>query len=314
MATGRIVLALGMLATVWLGSSMPCDAKVRVFLLGGQSNMSGHGNANELTGPLAVYGAPQKNVKIWRSYQAPSGDCETSTDWTALAPEFGDFYVVRAKYPKRVPSFGPEVSFGKAMAKEYPDDDIYLIKHAWGASSLGGGWNSVLGKKTGVMKGGKGTPGLQYNLFTAAARAALANLDKAKVDYEVAGMLWMQGETDSMNRYGGKDADYEANLTAFIAQMRKDYGKDLAFVIARITTHHAGGESKTRAAQVSVAESTKGVYWFDTDNLPRSGNGHYTTKGQIILGNRFAEEFIKAEKSKVGTSKTGKRITFQRPE
>lgn len=294
----KTILTLSALLSVWLGSPQWGQAKARVFLLGGQSNMAGHGDGDKLVGPLASYQGPQKNVKIWHSYQDLRGP-GSSNAWIPLAPGFGDFYAHRTnpRWADREPSFGPEVSFGRAMAQAFPKDDIYLIKHAWGASSLGGGWSPVAGKKSGVMTGGKGTPGLQYNLFTRAVKAALANLDKANIDYEIAGMLWMQGETDAQSKYGGRDKDYDKNLAAFIADMRMNYGKDLPFVIGRINNHGQWNGTNTRTAQQVVAEKTEGVYWFDTDDIQRSGNGHYTTAGQIELGRRFAKVFLPTTKS-----------------
>ena len=277
--------------------SYPAQAgdTIKIFLMAGQSNMAGQADADDLTGALAGYKPPQPDVNIWRSYQDENDTVGSTNGWIPLAPELGNFYYLRNDPDPRLrgfePSFGPEVSFGKAMAAALPDEDIYIIKHAWGATSLAGGWDPVAGINSGVMTGNNSTLGLQYNLFTNTVSLALANLDNAGLDYEIAGMLWLQGESDAIQARA--DDAYEANLTAFIAKMRENYGDDLPFIIGRINPQWGGADSGTRAAQQSVAEATDGVYWFDTDTVSRTpGNVHYDTQGQIELGEAFANTYL----------------------
>lgn len=289
----RFVMNLVCVALMTVSLSEEAGGTIKVFLLAGQSNMAGHGDADDLTGALAGYLSPQADVNIWRSFQDEGNAVGSTNGWIPLAPEFGDFYNLRNSptFGGREPSFGPEVSFGKAVAVALPDDEIYLIKHAWGATSLAGGWDPVAGTSSGVMTGSNTTPGLQYNLFTSTVASALTNLDNAGLSYEIAGMLWLQGESDAIN--ASTDNAYEANLTAFIAQTRTNYGDDLPFIIARINPQWGGADSETRAAQQSVAEATEGVYWFDTDNFSRpSGNVHYDTQGQIEIGQAFADTYL----------------------
>lgn len=288
-----MLLALATAAT--LCAHAEAGEEVKVFLMAGQSNMAGQADADGLTGTLAGYKRAQPGVNIWRSYQDENDTAGSTNGWVPLAPELGNFYHLRNDPDPRLrgfePSFGPEVSFGKAVSTALPDEDIYIIKHAWGATSLASGWDPVAGIKSGVMTGNNGTPGLQYNLFTGTVSAALKSLDDAGTQYEVAGMLWLQGESDAI--HAASDKAYEANLTAFIAKVRENYGNDLPFIIARINPEWGGAESKTRAAQQSVAEATEGVYWFDTDAFSRpAGNVHYDTPGQIELGRAFADVYL----------------------
>ncbi len=277
---------------------MPCSAKTRVFLLAGQSNMAGQGNANELTGPFEPYSSARNDIPIWRSYQDENNVVGTTNGWVPLAPEKGSWYVLRndPEFTSRwFPSFGPSVSFGTTIKDAYPGDDIYLIEHAWGATSLAsawdpdgfGNWNS--GNSAGVHQD---SFGVQYYHFRNVVTAALADLDANNVDYEISAMLWMQGESDAVN--ASRDVAYQANLESFIADIRSNYGQDLPFIIGRINPIWGGESSATRAAQQSVAESTAGVEWFDTDNFPTHGNNtnvHYNTEGQIQLGQAFAESY-----------------------
>jgi len=137
------------------------------------------------------------------------------------------------------------------------------------------------------------------------AKAAIADLDAAKVRYEIAGMLWLQGESDAAER---KAESYEKNLTAFIAHMRTQFKTpEMPFIIARVLGFYGGktGQARiVRDAQVKVAKEVKNVACFDTDDCPIvdpvKNKGHYNAVGLIEIGKRFAAGYkeIAARKAK----------------
>lgn len=236
----------------------PDPPVARVFLLGGQSNMTGVGTSSELGAP---YNSPQPDVRFW-------GGAYGTSAWVDLAPGFGD----------SGSQFGPEVSFGRAIKDAYPDDNLYLIKYAVGGTALYDDWDPPSGP--------------QYSSFMSTMNAALANLDSSGIDYELAGMLWLQGESDA---HEGQGAAYETNLRDFIADMRTQFGApDMPFIMGRITTYFGdtANNSAVRDAQVTIAGDTPDVRWFDTDGFspgaPGSPAHHYDTAGQIELGQAFA--------------------------
>lgn len=240
---------------VALGMVVPCHAVNRVFLLGGQSNMVGQGVNAELVSP---YNAAQTDVNYWNGA------------WVSLAPGFGN----------HSDEFGPEVAFGRAIKDTLPDDTIYLVKYAVNGTALYNDWSP--------------TNGPQYTGFMNAVNSALANLEMNGISYEISGMLWMQGESDALE---GEAASYETNLVNFISVMRSEFGiPEMPFIIARVRDHYGGGGTPpsqadiVRAAQVTVAESTLYVSWFDTDAYQMVNSGHYGTQGQLDMGNDFAVE------------------------
>ena len=141
-------------------------------------------------------------------------------------------------------------------------------------------------------------PGPQYTQFMTDARNALAKLDNDGVDYEIAGMLYLQGETDAFDQKG---ALYEANLRAFIADMRTQFAKpDLLFIIARVRDFYgtAAQSNLVRAAQVTIADDTANVEWFDTDTFnPLVNGGHYGTAGQLEIGKAYANAYLDSRSS-----------------
>jgi len=235
-------------------ATLSCSAVNRVFLLGGQSNMVGQGMNAELVLP---YSTAQNDVYYWAG------------SWVSLSPGFG----------LSASQFGPEVAFGRAIKDALPDDAVYLVKYAANGTALYNDW--------------KPTSGAQYMGFVDTANSALTALDNAGIGYEISGMLWMQGEADADE---GEAASYEANLRNFIAAIRTQFSTpEMPFIIARVldfygTPPQAG---MVRAAQVSVADSSPFVSWFDTDSysVHAGGNaGHYNTQGQLDLGRNYAAD------------------------
>ncbi len=248
--------------TVFSAASANSAEKVSVFLLGGQSNMVGFGSqARELTAP---YNAPLPQVRIWDLKKR---------QWTGLpllAAVFGP-------EEQSIGAFGPEISFGHAMAGAFPKRDIRLIKYAANGTALHDDW-------------APGT-GAQYIAFVDTVKAALQDLEANKIEYEIAGMLWLQGESDAVEKKG---QDYQKNLMTLIKQIRTAFRTPkMPFVIARVRDHYGkGAQAKmVRDAQEFVAEKDTDVHWFDTDDCgPLIKGGHYTSKGLIEIGKRFADK------------------------
>ena len=124
---------------------------VKVFLLAGQSNMVGSGQAKALKAP---YDAPCTEVLYWSAGEKK---------WVPLSPQ-----AVSGRG-----RFGPEISFGHTLASVMPDDDIRLVKYAAGGTALYNDWAP--------------TSGPQYQRFMATAKPALADLDASETKYEVVG-------------------------------------------------------------------------------------------------------------------------------
>ncbi|MCX7426140.1 MAG: dockerin type I domain-containing protein [Planctomycetia bacterium] len=228
---------------------------VKLFVLAGQSNMVGqYAYAAEL--PAELQGE-QADVVVYNR-----------GTWSTLHPGIG---------AASAAEFGPEVTFGRAMADAMSGHSVVLIKYAVGATTLAEDWNP-------------NTPGPLYTGLVDAVNEAVAELS-SEHDVEIAGMAWMQGESDAFDL--GKSEAYEANLRDFIQSLRDDWAEpDLPFVIGEIAsdpvwTHY----DVVQQAEAAVAASTSNVTAFSTDDLPTT-NHHYNTQGQILLGRRFADAMM----------------------
>jgi hypothetical protein len=168
---------------------------------------------------------------------------------------------------------------------------IAIIKYGPGGTNLAADW-----------KIGEGPC---WKHFAARVQAALKALSDSGQTYEIAGLFWMQGESDAMNE--AMAAKYETNLAAFIQAVREEVKTPkMPFVLGRITSALMNKKAawsfpftrQVQQAQEKVAKEVAGVYIFDTDDLPTNPDFvHYNTKGQLELGKRFAKTYLSNTKS-----------------
>lgn len=257
----------------------------RVYLLGGQSNAAGRGDASLLTAPL---NAPQPNVPFyWRKTLTgvSNGNLPQNT-WIDLQQDSG--------HGKNSPAghaveFGPELSFGLDMANADPSVNIAIIKYAHGGSNLHTQWAAG---------------GTNYTTFVSTVQDGLSALIAAGHTYEVGGMVWVQGEADTSSP---NDANYEANLTNLIERIRSDLaqsgpgGFTLPFVISRLSdsqyTSLNSGVLNVRSAQEAVATNGRQTAWVNTDGLTTYSNGiiHFDAPAQISIGEACAVQMLALE-------------------
>lgn len=241
-----------------------------VFLLAGQSNMDGRGNKKELIGELAVYAEPQPDVLIAFASGGLYRRFITSNGFVPLAP--GN-------------AFGPEVSFGRAMAAGLPGRHIRLIKYAEGGTNLRADWNPNAKEKL-------------YTKFIAFTRQSLQAITDHGDTWQLRGMIWHQGESDVCM----KANKYQDLLKELIDRVRADLEvKDLPFVVGEVFDN--GKRDSIREAQQAIAKALPGVYFVSSQGLKTFDRGtHFDAASQIEFGRRYAEPLLKL----LAPPKTGK--------
>ncbi|MFT5679760.1 MAG: hypothetical protein ACI8RZ_000665 [Myxococcota bacterium] len=236
----------------------------QVYLLGGQSNMDGYTYATGLPPSLQV---SQDDVTIYWSGRPL---------WTGLAPSSA----ASAYYD--TDCFGPEVTFGRSLADARPDADVALIKHAVGGTDLAVCWYPGADDTDPAM-------GTCYADWLSTVRSGLAELEG---DYEIAGMIWMQGESDAS--YEPWSADYADNLRSFIDRVREDVETDdLPFAMGVIDCIGCPYRETVQEAQRTVADESALVFSVETEDLPQNGdNIHFDGSGMRTLGERLADVLL----------------------
>jgi len=167
--------------------------------------------------------------------------------------------------------FGPEVSFGATMAAALKKP-VGIVKVARCATNLAEQWNPA-------TKG-------DYTRFADQVKAA----QKSR-PVHVAGMLWMQGESDAKDPAMAEA--YKKNLAALVAKARADFqAPDMVFIAGRVNPPKRYPHAKA----VRAALEDPGVpnyAWVDCDGLKKSDDLHYDAEGQVALGRLFAAEALR---------------------
>jgi len=166
-------------------------------------------------------------------------------------------------------NFGPEVEFIQEICHQNPSQKYLFIKYAWGGTGLS-----------------EWMPGsYHYQTLKNKVYQALGTLN---ADYELAGFLWMQGETDAFN---ADDAGwYGQRLQTMISTLRNELGEpNLPVLIGQVDPPNACCSAIVQAAEADFVANDGHARMVLTGGLSRlwSDPIHYNTAGQIDFGHRF---------------------------
>jgi alpha-galactosidase len=236
---------------------------VKIYVLSGQSNMTGRGDLGDLKKPAAEQKAtlvryimePQNVEKYKFLYEGPQ---KNSGGWTirddvfittgerhgGLTTNYGGF---------RNRGFGPELPIGHLLG-DHHDEPVLLVKVAFGGCSL---------SKDMRPPSSGGTTGEKYPQIVQAVKNAIEKLPEIvpgctkETGYEIVGFFWNQGESD-MNPEAA--AEYETNLVNLIKDLRKELDAPAMKSVIAVTGF--GGrnptfgkpEAKAAAEQVIAAQ------------------------------------------------------------
>lgn len=311
------------------------DAKgIKVFILSGQSNMVGYGHTEE--GANNVIGAPgtlrylaanddqfpefeykslladpaqpaaspwktRSDVKVWwrNGANAKLGGPVGKGD---LGPPF------RGANEKW---FGPEYGFGQIIGDYYKDDDVLLIKAAWGGHNLVTQFRSP-----NAVAARGGHIGDSYEEIFRNTHEVLDNLGKefpewAGRGYQIVGFAWHQGTSDKDPAIVAEE--YKFNMPDFINAVRSEFGKpNLPFVIATTGMGYDTGTSQppyenyhpVEKAQLWVAgvekpanvltDDTRG-YYEPPEKSPRNQGFHWNgnARSYFRVGLGLGKDMVK---------------------
>ncbi|PUZ75263.1 hypothetical protein GQ55_1G142600 [Panicum hallii var. hallii] len=246
------------------GAGRHAGGRTLVFILAGQSNMSGRGGATSGTWDGVVPPECAPSPRILRL--SPALRWEEAREPLHAGIDVGNVLGV-----------GPGMPFAHAVlatsSKVVPA--VGLVPCAQGGTPLAN-WT-------------RGTE--LYDRMVTRARAALAECGGAG---ELVAMLWYQGETDAMKKENAEL--YQGRMEELVRDVRRDLGRpDLLVIQVGIATAQYGGKflDRVREAQKAVTLSVPNVKYVDAMGLPiASDNTHLTTEAQVQLGNMLAKSYM----------------------
>lgn len=286
-----VVIAIIVSLIAPLGFGVNTDKPVKVFILAGQSNMEGKAKVTLLDHQIK---APETK-ELFKHLHKDGKYIERNDVWINFLDRNGKLTVGFGSPGK----IGPELEFGNVMG-DYYDEQVLLIKTAWGGHSLFRNFRppsaglpsdeklaeelanaNKNNKKKNLpevtIDDIKKAYGLSYRNMLKEVNTTLSELGKRFPDYkgqgyEIAGFVWFQGFND---QWGDAPGEYASNMEHFIRDVRKDLKTpNLPFVIGAIGTTGSkpatGGGLEVRNAQMSmnkIPDFKGNVKAFRTDVL-----------------------------------------------
>ncbi len=261
--------------------------RVTVILLAGQSNASGCSRDDCLRQKVS----PEKYAEYQSGY-----DNVYINYFASGTNESGEFVRCATGQGEAGGHFGPELGMAEKLHELYPDETFFIIKYAWGGTNLHTQW---------LSPSGKGKTGKLYRAFREFVWESLRYLKAKNYEVEIAGMCWMQGESDS---FSVPDASaYGERLLNLQKDVRKEFsryaGEDgIRFVDAYIADNPVFwvycdivNEEKRKAAEASPLNRIIDTHDLLTTEEPEEAPDipHYDSLSEITLGHRFIEALVK---------------------
>ena len=236
-------------------NNIPNKENIWVFILAGQSNMAGRGLVE-----------PQDTVPNNRVY-ALNGKGNI-----IIAKEPLHFY------EPSMAGLDSGLSFGKSLIKHIPDSiSVLLVPTAVGGSSISQWLNDSIHR--------------EVKLFSNFKRMAELGMQYGTVK----GILWHQGESDAKT----KEAPlYQSKLSELIYQFRKVVGnQETTVVIGQLGSYSTNPLWSKINDHIKYYVSTDpNTGMINTQDLKDKGDKvHFDSKAQRVLGERYANEFIKLQ-------------------
>ncbi len=244
----------------------------KLFLLTGQSNSLGTTAGGEAdTGP-GWDPADQRVRFFWCNVadaDKPIGDSDGK--WTTLKVQQG------GHYPNNANHWGPEFGFARQLVRAGAGP-LGIIK-----VSRGGGGNTNWSKSEN---------GHMYQQLLETVSQATSRLKQQRHTFEIAGLLYLQGESD-------RPVEAEAagqRLLSLLQNLRQDLpnADQMRMVVGGIA---AAGETRdlVRSQQLALAKQQDSIGYFDNQDLQNQlyDRLHFDRAAKLTVGQRFASEFIR---------------------
>ena len=273
---------------------------IKVYFLGGQSNMQGYGFNKDL--PLDL-NRKFKNAYIFQGNSLVDNSSGAGLGvWEQLQPGHGTGFSSDGKVNKHSDRFGVELSFAATMSGNNDNKQkIALIKYSRNGSSIDlfgapqfGTWESDRGLKP-IQN--------QYDFFLKTVKNALSckdiNSDGIEDVLVPAGILWMQGESDANSEEVA--SKYYNNLSKLMTLLRATFlDNNLPIVIGKISDSGNDPDGKVwdygelvQFAQEKFAKTHYNVKIIrSTAAYKYSDQYHYDSAGYVDLGKQFAKAMI----------------------
>lgn len=248
-------------------------AHLKLFILTGQSNSLGTTNAGE-SDPTPGIDPADSHIKFyWHNWaDATTSLGDSGGAFTNLMQQQGGYYSGSATH------WGPEINLGRTLYRAGVRN-FGIIK-----CSRGGGGNTYWLK-------GSSDDHMYWHVIDAVTNACAA-LTAAGDTFEIAGLLYLQGESDSSSEAAAAGTRFKTlvdNLRVDLPNVTNMFGQIGGIAAAGAT------RDTVRANQKAIADSTSYIDYFndlDLQTWVASDNLHFNKAAKLRIGERYAQAFF----------------------
>lgn len=262
---------------------VPLNKPLKIFVLTGQSNSLGTLGTTDATmrfDPVGTHPAEQAGGVpfFWnnRADGTPAGDAalgDSGRAWVKLGSQTGGYYAGNDDH------WGPEIGFAR-MLWNSGQRDFAIVK-----ASRGGGGNTFWQKGS--------ADDHMYQHVTATVNAAVATLPPGYSRYEIAGLLYVQGESNDTTEATESGTRFDQLVTNLKSDLTN--ASSMVAVFGEIAGTGTNRDT-TRTNQLALANSRSDIGYGESNGLVvHNQDGlsvHYDGESQILLGERMAAEVI----------------------
>jgi hypothetical protein len=238
--------------------------RLSLFILAGQSNMSGRGDLppkQSIHPKIFVFG----NDYRWKIAREPIDAAQGQVDLVSEDKEA---------------AFGPGLAFATYLLEARPEMAVGLIPCAKASTSIVE-WQRNLSE-------------------TSLYGSCLKRIRAATTMGAVVAMLFFQGESDALDpdRFSTRSpsaSSYAEAFATFVGDLRKDVSlPSMPVVFAQIGTHKAAADYvnweivKEQQRRIKLACAVM----ITTDDLAVADEVHFTTESYRLIGQRYADAFL----------------------
>ena len=263
-----------LLAALLLVTAPARAAHVKLFVLTGQSNSLGTTDGDGAE-PSPGADAADKEVRFfWHNLANVAKSLgDSGGAFTTLREQQGGFYKGSATH------WGPEIGFGRRLHRAGVRD-FGIIK-----ASRGGGGNSFWFKAAADHH--------MYGHVVKTVMAATADLAKGGHTFEIVGLLYLQGESDSP----AEAAVSDTRIRELADNLRRDLpnAKAMHTVIAGIAATGATRDTvRAKHAAVAATDAAQFSFFSSTDLRDQMPDRlHFNKPAKLAIGERFAEAWLR---------------------
>lgn len=254
---------------------------VKVILLYGQSNATGVAKNEYLSknDPEAYDKALNGYNNVLINFITENGNNSSNNKF--VTTKLGEGYNQN--------HFGPEIGIADTLSNHNSDETYFIIKYSWGGSILHNQWLNSKYKR-----------GELYNAAMSFTITSLNYLKSKGYIPKIAGVCWMQGESDAVwRRVANKYYKNTKNLVSFLREdLEEFYDNNLLFIDAGIKEIDMWKYHKiVNNAKKKLSEENIYNIYFSTQDMSLTTNlepiespdlAHYDSLSMLYLGRKFA--------------------------